>query len=205
MKNKLLLGATASLVLVSSLFFSFKPVEKANNSVASLNGKELFAGIFFGNGQVAKLLPETQHIFGAVQKSKLQNNSEIVQSTILNELEKKDPNFMTDFKKDIESGDRLKIQQTLFETSKKVIDVLSENPTIKKIKNESIFANNKVGQNNGTTQDTACLIAMCNVVLDGSIAFGAVNVGQNTKTANYVHPTLIEESLINSIAKNLKN
>jgi len=211
MKKIYLLGAFVALISVSAFLFSFKKATPNNKLVAGYNSKDLFVGIFFGKGQIAELLPETQHIFGAVQKPSLNNSPQMsfVQQVIVNDIEKRHPGMLAMFKSKIESGNRLVIQQTLSETSIEIAEILTQNPEIIALKKRNLLSKSN-GQNsdviyqvNSTMTDTQCIYGPCSIAIDGSAVFIVLQSGQNGKSANFARPSLIEENLINSIANNL--
>ena len=75
-------------------------------------GEEIFSGVFFGQGEVAKLFPEMWEQYQAT----INNNSqefEQIKNNVIAEIKEKDSDFFTNFGTEMRSGDHLRVQTAL--------------------------------------------------------------------------------------------
>lgn len=94
------------------------------------SGEELFRGIFFLEGEVANKIPEIRNLKKISGFNKISDYKkdllEKTRSRIVSEIKKDHPDFFPNFAKTLQSGDRVKIQQTLIEVDKLVFQQFSK-------------------------------------------------------------------------------
>ena len=102
--------------------------EESPNKLSKFSGEDIFNGIIFYEGEVAKIFPTTHE--QTVIKTKL--NSDIlkklhkVQSDIIDVLKAKDPEYFTNFKNIITTGNHLTIRNQLMQSSMDIREVASK-------------------------------------------------------------------------------
>ncbi len=85
----------------------------------NFSGEELFNGIFFGQGEVATLIPEISNQVNMADVLTTDELEEVanVRQDLTAALKVQNPNFFNEFKSAIQSGNHLRIQETLRQTS----------------------------------------------------------------------------------------
>lgn len=105
------------------------------SSVSRFSGEELFAGLFFGEGEVVEIVPELHE--RSQLKSYLSSEEEVAgfrafQVKAIEAIRKENPQFFATFKADIQSGDHLRIQKAMQNSSEVLIGALEDMYGIKK-------------------------------------------------------------------------
>lgn len=122
---KKVLSLLAIFTLVVSIFSTIPVNNVQSKELKDYSGEELFEGVIFGYGEVAKLFPE-------MWEESLLNDftytDEQVQKIkeIESELKQVDPDFFTKFKEGIQSGDHVVIEETIQKTEESLIKVFED-------------------------------------------------------------------------------
>lgn len=102
---------------------------------SSFSGKDYVNGIFFGSGPVAALVPEISSKFNLdsyVKSDEERTQIRLIREQLLAVLE---PSFLESFKRDMESGNHIVIQQSLKNAALKIKDAMfSENGPLSALK-----------------------------------------------------------------------
>ncbi|RAW03476.1 hypothetical protein [Pseudochryseolinea flava] len=108
-------------VIALALFItSCQSPESKRSQVSSATGEELFIGLFFGEGKVAAMVPELYE--RSQLKNYLTSEAEIAafkkfQQQAIQVIGESNPLFFKSFKRDITSGDHLRISAALKRSS----------------------------------------------------------------------------------------
>jgi SdpC family antimicrobial peptide len=117
-------GAVLALSLVTALSSCGSLTTQA--AVQQFDGKSLYLGIFFGEGEVGKRLPEVWSGKSTTERS----NPDLVQEVkrtearILDRLEQADSTFFSRFQQEVSSGNPLRVEAVLNDGAKRLKDVL---------------------------------------------------------------------------------
>lgn len=115
--------------LISIIFFSIvltgceenKDTENHKSSLVNFSGKELFKGILFAQGDVAKLIPPIQQSYSYYEinnmDSTFQKKSDDKITALLNFIEVENPNYFNNFKDAITSKNHILIRDSLISSS----------------------------------------------------------------------------------------
>jgi SdpC family antimicrobial peptide len=113
----------APLILSLLLTLIVAPDAHARGSrLPKYDGETLFRGLIFGTGPAAKEFPEIweradMKRFMAAVKRQNQTDPENARAAVMNQLRNHDAAFFTDFEAEMQSGDHLRIQKTLYDTA----------------------------------------------------------------------------------------
>ena len=113
----------AVAVLLSVLMVGATSGVSLGETAAALpySGQTVFRGVFLGDGPVAKLFPEIWESTGIaayMQRAAQEKSPEAIaagKQQIIDILQKQDPTFFARFGAEMQSGDRIRIQQALAE------------------------------------------------------------------------------------------
>ncbi|MEO0273176.1 MAG: hypothetical protein ABIM30_08850 [candidate division WOR-3 bacterium] len=96
------------------------------SSAIEYSGKEIMRAIYFGDGPVLEQIPEiksTINLSFFIHNPDEMKQVRGIHDAILNEVEKDEPGTFQDFKRKMESGDHVVIQQTMEIYAQKIIEV----------------------------------------------------------------------------------
>lgn len=121
MKRRTALKLVATLPILSLLprHAFAAPGEGAVPARHQYSGKELFLGLFFGQGPVAKLFPELWQSAPPLQAEE----KELVEK-VVRRIELSNPSFFDNFQKAIYSGDHYTIETTMQNAANLILDAL---------------------------------------------------------------------------------
>ncbi|MGS2737834.1 hypothetical protein [Sinomicrobium sp. M5D2P17] len=93
--------------------------EESFNKLSKFSGEDIFNGVFFYEGEVAKIFPTThgQTVIKAKLNSDILKKLHKVQSDIIDVFKAEDPEYFVNFKNIITSGDHLRIRDQLMQSS----------------------------------------------------------------------------------------
>ena len=125
------------IAVILSLTFSIglyaKNIEITNRTTkyskaVSLSGKDLFKGLMFYSGKAADLteISAQQKKLMSRLDTKLQNEYSLIQDQILNVLEAKDSKYFDKFKKSINSGNHILIQNAIKSSSNDIRNIAAK-------------------------------------------------------------------------------
>jgi len=99
----------------------------------NFSGEELFNGIFFGQGEVASIIPEINNQAKMIDVLNPEDLSRVqqIRLSLTNKLKEQNPNFFTDFKNAMQSGQHLKIEKMLKQTSEMLIQGILDLSNVK--------------------------------------------------------------------------
>jgi SdpC family antimicrobial peptide len=106
-------AATLALSLVTALSSCGGLTTQA--VVQQFDGKSLFMGVFFGEGEVGKRLPEVWNGKGAIERSTPEMVQQVKRNEdrIIQKIEQADPSFFKTFQRELSSGNPLKVEAAL--------------------------------------------------------------------------------------------
>jgi len=133
MKKWIYLGLMSSLFSITVLIFSFKSSTTEPKKL-TYSGEELFKGVYFREGQVGAIIKTSTNAANQTIAYNGTSSSSLLVNNLISRLKKKDPNFFTNFKKVISSGDPLAIETCLLKGQASVDQMLAvtlDNKTIK--------------------------------------------------------------------------
>jgi SdpC family antimicrobial peptide len=147
-----------SFALIVGLFSFVKPNLAVKQKAT---GSDLFEGIFFLKGEVARQLPvlktlnkySTNEMSPTIQLATNQRQKEFISI-----LEQKDKMFLTHFQSEMTSGDGFRISAMLVKAGDLAKEVLKEMPQL----GRPTATNSKGNQVNGLALDTYCEIVVYN-------------------------------------------
>ncbi|WP_019547136.1 hypothetical protein [Streptomyces sulphureus] len=93
---------------------------------AADDGRSLFRGILFGQGEVAEKLGESEELFATMGEGYEKNNSSDVLKAgdaVMDAVEKNRPGAMAEFSTEMRSGDVERVQTALQKTTDDLVDV----------------------------------------------------------------------------------
>ena len=232
------IGVLLTIALSSSIYaknnLKFK-ISENNIKASNIEGKELFKGIMFYSGKAADLTEISKQQKKIMDKlnPNLKENYSLLQEQIIKILEAKNPNYFTDFKKNITSGNHYLVLNTIKNSSNDLKEVTAKlynidisgnmNDLTKKALNNSKYA--KIQNTDGTINidelnkaynessvDSTSALAppetLLAIVLVVALAFFWVwehNIAEVTNGNNIVLKSTFEsERYVNQIVKNIK-
>lgn len=133
-----------TILLSITLFFflNFKSTSEESMDTSKFSDEEFFKGVFFGEGEIGKKIPEFDRIkkqFGINSFSSEQQKAVAdIQKNVCSIIKKEKPKFFADFREKVETRDQKKIKEALGEASQitqKII--LDRNPELGKYINSA--------------------------------------------------------------------
>jgi SdpC family antimicrobial peptide len=88
------------------------------STTSALDGKELYRGLFFGEGRVGQMMPEIwrgKSVTQRAQTPELAIRAKAFEDALINRLERDDPQFFNRFKEGLSGGDQLRVERVLYE------------------------------------------------------------------------------------------
>ncbi|ANN35629.1 hypothetical protein CN936_09555 [Bacillus cereus] len=117
-KNALSMKRVVPILLSFMLMFSFviSPKSQAKTTTPNYTGEEMFLGVFFGQGEVAKLFPEMWN----KENLKSANNKESKKflNDLVAEMKQVDPSYFNKLEQSIKKGDFVAIDNSFDEGAK---------------------------------------------------------------------------------------
>ena len=189
--KKNLVNLCTVLPMLALFLFSTTNVEAVNTQNApSFSGEELFLGIFFNEGKVAEMLPNNMLLELPGNKDEAHAQQEDLIFFINNSDEK----FFSDFKKNMESGDHLLVEQEIMKASKLVMEFNEE----KLIDNQTQFDAEKVA-------GPWFIVVRIHYVYDVLVFMREVHVTQSLQDQDHINENLYLAELVNSIVSKVGN
>lgn len=179
----------ASFTLVAALYSFTKPNTAPKEKVS---GRELFEGIFFLKGDVARQLPVLKPLnkYSANEMSpSIQTATNERQEKFIGRLLQKDNLFFTNFQTEMTSGDAFRVSAMLVKAIDLSKEVLNEMPQLR----TSAGTNSKVPLLPGTALDTYCEIVVYNP------CFIVYYILDDEEQANDLHEPFTKELLVKQI------
>lgn len=109
------------LTLIMFLSCTRDNIHPEKYDAVDFTGKELFKGIYFASGAVAKATPSIRNSYSYYELSKTdatkKQNFELRMNEILSEIEKQNPDYFEEFKREIQTKNQLIIESALKEGS----------------------------------------------------------------------------------------
>jgi SdpC family antimicrobial peptide len=122
----------ASLMLYTGLAVPATAQSPTTTQPARYDGETVFQGVFLDDGPVAKLFPEIWEnptVVGYRDQVMQANTVEQVaagQQALITDLRTQDPTFFDRFGKEMQSGDRIRIQRAMSEANQRLTKLFAE-------------------------------------------------------------------------------
>lgn len=126
-------NALTILLVFSILFNACAPTQVSNDVQPDFSGLEYFRGIFFRTGGFAKLIPQyaSDIIFFDKLSEGKQREQYDFQTKLLETVNEEYPAFFNEFKKEMESGDHNRIENSINNAGKKLYFSMQKMPIFK--------------------------------------------------------------------------
>jgi SdpC family antimicrobial peptide len=115
MKKINLLATIFSLALIAIVLVAFKPSEEITKKTA-FTGEDLFKGIYFREGKVASLISNVYSVNADTKSTSVIAINQI-RKQLLTDLKRTDPDFFTNFRMAITSGNPVAIENCLISSN----------------------------------------------------------------------------------------
>jgi SdpC family antimicrobial peptide len=195
MKKSFWLLSVCSLLLSAVAMMAFKFPTKEERKI-SYSEEELFEGIYFREGKVFSLLPELNK--NSTVSSLTDSKTLTVHKKIIRELNRRDPQFLSQFKKDVTSGDPVKIESRLFSAQKLLVNIIKS-----ELKNP--YGDVTINTALGAQVNPEIFVVVYVFYMPPPPLTDIGTYINNNKASEFEMQSLETESLIFSIAKNLRN
>lgn len=180
------------------LLVSFRPAsnEKNNAFTKTITGEDLFRAVYFNQGELVYRLDVLAKAITIDQNLSIENKW--LTENAIEKIKKIEPSYFSQFKKEVTSGDRVRIKNMLTKTNELSVKVLSDNN----------YSNNIKSQNN------TCVVVYCDQTIIPiliPIYVIATNNGSASKNKIDSNFSLIKsnqfylEQLVNELAETLNN
>ncbi|HGE5782746.1 TPA: sporulation delaying protein family toxin [Bacillus pseudomycoides] len=177
-KRVLSILTLVTMMVTSISFFNGPSIANAQTN-KKFTGEEIFRGVIFGEGQVAKSFPQiwTKELLA---KSNSKEQKQVTDAIVL-EMKSVDSNYFNELKNAIDTKNSLKINNA-FEKGGTILDKALKNLDSKLIKKEEVQKNDGTGRCVAFYTVYVTAVAVQTAAL--GISLGAVN---NVAAANYAY------------------
>lgn len=170
-KTKTFLSAISLVMVLAMLNMGLGFHALAGSRAAkAYTGEEIFSGINFGKGEVAKLFPEIWKSFHTNNKDSLRA-FDLLREKVVAEIKASDPTFMERYGREMQSGDHLRIDGALKESSAKITSAMMKIGTMNS-KGE-LVGSKKLANKIGCSKVAICVVAVFAAVVKHALTVDA--------------------------------
>ena len=204
-KTKTFLSAVSLIMVLAVLnmglgFHAFA----GSRAAKTYTGEEIFVGINFGQGEVAKLFPKIWKSFHANNNKDGLQAFDLLREKVVAEIKSSDPTFMERYGREMRSGDHLRIDEALKESSAKITSAMMK-IGIMNSKGE-LVGNKKLTNKIVCTYVIGCVaivVAAAAYAVVVASVFWVVMSKKTSPTSGDTSANLFREQFVNSVAERL--